>query len=315
MATPSTSPQDKQFFGGHMPCFLEFDGQMAGHLHDCEGGDQFGVVANERIGPERWEKKHIAQVMYRPIEMTFAPHLNKRIFEWVRDTMDGKFRRVTGSVIHTNYDYKEVSRLEFTEALFTEFELPLLDASAKDAAHLKLKLFPETTKRIGGAVKGVINAPKTKAKMFLPSNFRFEIKGPANIGAACKYVSRIEPITVTQQVAQDISGQDRDYLSAPEAMRISDLVITVAESHAEPFYKWHEDFVVEGNNAPENEVTATLDYVTPDLKGTILSLELKGVGIHSIKRQRPKEGADAVRKIQVEMYCEEIKFTKIPEDK
>ena len=37
-------------------------------------------------------------------------------------------------------------------------------------------------------------------------------------------------------------------------------------------YKWHEDFVIKGNNGEDKEKGGTLEYLTADLKDVLFTL-------------------------------------------
>ena len=49
----------------------------------------------------------------------------------------------------------------------------------------------------------------------------------------------------------------RDYQKEPAQHRVSRTSSSrFAESHADEFYEWHEDFVIKGNNDQDKEKTA-----------------------------------------------------------
>ena len=93
------------------------------------------------------------------------------------------------------------------------------------------------------------------------------------------------------------------------------LVIHLAESHADEFYRWHEDFVIKGNNGDENEKGGTLEYLTPNLQEVLFTLHFDHLGVFKIAPDKMSaqsmdkpDAAEPIRRLKVEMYCEDIKF-------
>ena len=145
-------------------------------------------------------KKHIGQVKYDPVEVTFGFGMAHDIYEWIEASWKQNYSRKDGSIVVTDPSLQAVSTREFYHALITELTIPDLDASSKDAAHLTLKFAPEFTR--DAKASGPVTAPKAPAqKQFVASNFSFELDGLP--GAR---VSRIDSFTVRQPVVSDDVG-------------------------------------------------------------------------------------------------------------
>ena len=84
------------------------------------------------------------------------------------------------------------------------------------------------------------------------------------------------------------------------------LAVTLPDSSAESFQKWLEDFVIKGNSGPGSERNGTLEYLFLDLHGVHLRLGFRTLGI--FKLASLPTGAEDVRGVRAEMYCEEISF-------
>jgi hypothetical protein len=130
-------------------------------------------------------------------------------------------------------------------------------------------------------------------KKWLASNFRLTIDG-----LDCSFVNKLDALVIKQEVA----GKE------PTNIEFPNLVFTVAESHAESIYQWHEDFVIKGNNGQENEKTGTLEYLTPNLSTALFTLDFHGLGIFKATPDKVEAGGEQVRRVKVEMYCEEMAF-------
>jgi hypothetical protein len=72
-----------------------------------------------------------------------------------------------------------------------------------------------------------------KQKNWQTSHVRLSIEGCED---ACKSVSRIGAFSIKQQVLEYPLGVMRDYVKESGNLEIPNLVITLAESHADKFY-------------------------------------------------------------------------------
>jgi phage tail-like protein len=256
-------------------------------------------VVVEKIGADHIAHKHIAGVKYEDISLTTGADLPPVLFDWMRSTAAGTLPRKNGAVVTADYDDKEVSRLNFFNAVVTEIGLPPLDAASNDAARLTLKITSEYTRmvaRSGASVRGEALG-KGEQKRWLPSNFKLTIEG-----LDCTRVNKIEAITNKHAMVTDRVGELRDYETGPAELEVPNLVVTLAESHADSFYKWHEDFVTQGNSGPAHERNGQLDYLDSSLR-RLFSVRLENLGIFRLTPEKVEAGTEYVRRIRAEMYC------------
>jgi hypothetical protein len=197
----------------------------------------------------------------------------------------------------------ERRRVAFSNALLTEVAFPALDAASKDAAQISAKLTPEFTQRssASGAKLGG-SLTKVTQKQWRRSNFRLTIDG-----LDCTRVSRIEPLIVRQPLVDSPVGEARTYGPEPSALDIGDLVVTLAESHAQDWYAWHDNFLLKGNNSPPFEKTGKLQFLASNLKDVLFELAFKGLGIHGLTTEGQQQ-ADGIPRLRASMYCEELAF-------
>jgi phage tail-like protein len=288
---------------------FEFDGHQGGWLHSAEGGGATADVVTEKLGVDHHHRKHIGGVKYEDISVAMGTGMSKGVYEWIKASFDHNYARKNGAVITCNYNYKEMSRLTFNNALITEIAMPALDAASKDAAKVTLKLSPEytrVTQSLGGGPSVAGGKYKTDPKVqkkWLPANFKLEIDG-----LDCTRVSKVEAITLKQKVVQNAVGEMRDYEMEPAYLEIPNLVVTLAESHSEAWAKWHEDFVIKGNNGDDAEKGGRLTFLTPNLKEELFTLTFSHLGIFKITADKVESGAEGIRRLKAEMYCEEMKF-------
>jgi phage tail-like protein len=283
---------------------IELGGILAGWVQSVEGGHATSDVVNEKVGPDHIIHKHIAGVKYEDITVTCGTGMTKDFYNWIKASFDHNYLRKDGAIITANYNYKEYSRMTFYHALITEIGFPALDAASKDAAKMTIKIAPEYTRITqpgGGKTLGAVKAQVQKK--WLPANFRLKVTG-----LDCTRVNKIDAIVVKQKIIDNAVGELRDYEREPAHLEIPNLVVTLAESHADDWYKWHEDFVIKGNNGDDMEKGGTLEFLTPDLKEALFTITLKHMGIFKLAPEKVEAGTEAIRRVKAELYVEDMAF-------
>lgn len=279
---------------------IDLDGIFGGFLYSVEGGHATADVVVEELGPDNVQRKHLGNVKYEDISFQCGAAMSKDFFEWIRSSFDHKVSPRDGSIITTDANLREISRLSFRDALITEIGFPALDASSKDVAKFTVKLSAESTQLTfgkGPALSGAV----AKQKAWLTSNFKITIDG-----LDTSRVNAVESLVVRRVVVQNQGGGDFQE-PAESYLEVPNLVITFPESRASDFYKWHEDFVIKGNNGQEEERFGTLNFLSPNLKDSLFTLGFGHLGIFKLG-EAPGNGPDQVRRLRAEMYCEEMKF-------
>jgi phage tail-like protein len=281
---------------------LELDGVLAGWLQSVKGGDARGDVIVENLGGVgSYPKKHLAQLSYAEIEMTLALPVSAALADWIEATLAGSLDRREGAIIALDAQYKEMWRREFTSALITEVRFPALDGASKDSAFLTVKIQPEYTTRAKGS--GVKVGSTTALKKWLRSNFRLTM-GDLD----CSRVTKIDSLTIKRQMLEDDLGASRGFAKQPGNFEVSDLVVTVAEAHAQDFLDWHEDFLIQGNCSDGDELKGKIEFLAPDLTNVLGTIELSNVGIFGLSDDATSVNADSIRRIKVELYVEKVRF-------
>jgi len=285
---------------------IEVDGMAGGWLHNAEGGNATADVVTEKLGVDHWAKKHIANVKYEPIKMTFGTGMSKGFYNWIKESFDHKYGRRNGAIIGADYNHKEHSRLTFQNALIAEIGLPALDAASKDAAKMSLTIDPEitrlTTTTGGPNIQGSLNSQIQK--QWLPANFRLKIDG---LEESCTKVNKVEAITLKQKNVPHEVGEERDYQKEPANMEVPNLVITMPESHAKPVYDYHEDFVIKGNCFDSAEKNGSLTFLSTNFQELFI-VTFKHLGIFKITQDKVESHAESIRRVKAEFYCEEMTF-------
>jgi phage tail-like protein len=297
-------PSTQRAYAGAM-YGLELDGVRAGSIRSATGGSASSDVVEEKVGADHVVKKHLAGVKYDDIVVDCGTAMSKSFYSWISDTFDFKSARKDGSVVTTDYNLNEVSRLNFFHALIREVAFPALDASSKDAAKLTVKFAPEYTRfvKASGKASPMEKVDSSVQKKWLPSNFRLKIDG-----VDCTYVNKIDALVFEQKLVDNAVGELRDYEKQPAYLEIPDLIVTVAESHAGDFVAWHQDFVINGNNGDAHEKNGTLDFLAPNLKDILFTIGFSHLGIFKLAAAPSQAGSESIRRLTASMYCEQMSF-------
>jgi hypothetical protein len=270
---------------------LELDGITAGFVASGEGGDASAVVVREAPGETCLSRKHLGPLKFEDISIACGTGMSAAFYEWLQATCRCDAARKSGAIVAGDFNYKEIARRDFKDALITEIGMPKLDASSKDPALMTVKFAPETTQRqkpSGETLKACGSG--AAQKKWLAANFRFSVDG-----LDCKKVNRVEGFTLTQTAAQGEHPR----------LEVPDLVVTLPEADAESFFAWHEDFVINGNAV---ERDGTLEYLAPNLGQTLFTIQFENLGIFSLAPEKGQSNSDSIRRVTAEMYCEAIGF-------
>jgi hypothetical protein len=286
--------------------WLEFAGALAGHMLNASGGTPFAEVIEERFGPDRIVRKHITNLHYNDIKVSFGPNTNKRLLEWIEGSVKGKLAkdqiRQNGALLRFDFNQKEVARLEFQNAIFTELTIPAVDASSKQHVLFELAMTPESTKRVPPKETKLPQQP-SKRDSYLAAHFKIDIPP---FTEECSRVTKVDAITIKQKVARDRLAEEREHAVEPGSLEYSHLAISLPESRADRFYKWFEDFVIKGNNGQDMEKNGKLEFLSQDLKKVLFTLNLNYMGIFKIEPVREDE--PELRRVKVEMYVQELEL-------
>lgn len=282
---------------------LELDGVAMGSIKSFDGGGISTDVINEALTNSYFVKKHIGAPKYEEINITFTANMEPDFYKWIQDTLAGQYSRKSGSIVVLDYNYNIVRRYDFTDAIISEISFPEMNAGSEEKVLMSVKLKPELVKlntSSQGAKYSAKNSNKNSNEMeknLLTSDFRFSIDG-----LSTNHVQKIDAITIKMSAVEENIGELRDYQVEPGRLSIPNLAVTVAESDAQSFVNWHDDFVVKGQNDESKEKTGTLEYLSQNKKDIKFKLTFKHVGIFSLTREKD------VNSLKAGLYVEEIVF-------
>jgi hypothetical protein len=279
---------------------LEIDGQFAGWIESVEGGGASGNAGagQRRGGGERFESMRV----------NCGAGMSRNFYDWIQATFERRFTRKSGMVIVCDYDGREKTRMEWSNAAITEVGFPACDAASKDPATMSITFSPETIREQtipggGRAYPAVNRSGQGMQKKWLPSNFRLQITG---LEAACTRVNKIEAIVVRQGASGGYQA-----LGGAGGLQGSNLVVTLPEVDAAAFSKWHEGFV-KGSAGRESEKNGTLTYLAPDLRDALFTLTFRGLAISRVTWGKIQSGGENIPRATAEMIYQGLGFAHGP---
>src|SRR5215472_6790060 len=296
-ATEAYGVVERSFSGGSYGLLL--DGAFAGYLTGFSGGNIVGeVVKVQPVGADRVQRKHLGNSHAEPLTIECGFPMAKSLLEWIKSSIEpgAKAPLKNGAIVEFDGARKEMGRRNFFNAAITEVEFPSCDASSKDPARLTVTFQPEAVTLAAGSG----GTPGQMAPgRWMRQNFNLKIQG---LEQALTRTSQIDAVVVKLTGA---GGSDiREPSKGPSVIDAANLNITVADTMIGQIYQWHQEFVIKRTGKPRPGI---LDYLTPDMKSVILSLNFSNLGIIKVAPEAlPAGTASAVRRSRVEMYCEGV---------
>lgn len=285
---------------------LEIQRSVAGWLHTAEGGQASTEVVQERLSGGYPVRKHPGNVKFDDITVTCGTGMSRQFYDWLKGSINYSHERKEGSIVSADYDFKEVNRMDFEQGLITEIGFPGLDAASKEPCKMTVKIAPErTSMQFSGRSRSLLpnNIDAQKQKLWLPSFFRLKIDG-----MKAERASKIDALVIKQKVVENSIGEELVFEKEPSQIDFPNLVITVPEVDAQPWYDWHKSFVIDGKSDPGQEKTGSLEYLAADRKTVLFTLSFYQLGIIKFQPDKLESGADKLRYVKIEMYTERIDF-------
>ncbi len=305
----NTSTGTRGYIGSRFA--LEVEHVINGWLYSADGGGPTADVIIEKAGADLVARKHVGNVSYDDIVVECGLGMSQQFYKWITKTLKLDFTRLSGAIHTADVDGKIQKTIEFHHALISEITLPALDASSKSNAKMTLKMKPEYTRirPLAGTDKitpAAYPSDPTKAKLWLPSNFRLRIDG---LDEACARVTKIDALTIKQNSAPLDIGNFRESRLEPTSVTIPDLAVSLPESAAKQFFDWQESFLVKRENDEDHEKNGTLEFLSSDMKTVLLTVTLSHIGIYKVTATKADAAsAQALREIKVSMYVEEMQI-------
>ncbi len=301
-------PASRQYSASKFLVTLQ--GAEVGFALSVEGGETFADVIGTPA-PSGVVEKHIGQLRAAPIVLEVDTSPKAAFWDWIAAYLARTQTPTSGSIGFLDYNFVERSRLEWTDALMTEVAFPAADGSSRDSARLRVTIQPATTSIVAGSGSSSTGAFGSKSKRWLASNFRFTVSG---LDTPLRKTSSVASLVIRQPVTATPVGAGPAAAGglAAGTLEVPDVVFTIPASEGALIYDWFDDFVVQGNNSTADERDGSFAFVDESRKDDVIGIEMHNLGIFRISDQRVAQGASAIARIQVEMYCERMTLSPSP---
>jgi hypothetical protein len=298
---------------------VEINGNSLGFVKSIEGGGMYADVIEEAAAPNGATPKHLGAV--RCEDITLRVGLQENVVpDMVQALLSGKPQPMNCTLIDADFDYKIRTQTQFKNATLSEFTLPALDGSSKEAGYFTLKLTPESGTISGGSGQTYSAKVGAKQKAWMTSNFRIDIDG-----IPTTRVARIEPLTFRMPIAGGgggAGGVQREPVKQPGVLALPTLRLSVSQADAALWRAWFEQFVLKGNNGPANEKKGSITLLAPDMKTSLLTFNLYNIGIARLAEAPREANSEKIARFEADLYFERIEIagagneikTKPPED-
>jgi hypothetical protein len=295
-AGASAAAVPKTFTAGFFTVSL--DGGTPELVQAVEGGDLVGVVESTPVVGGVPNKRLAGDPVPELLSFRFPPG-SPTLATWIGSAFPPAVETRDGAVTYGNDKAQGVAERTFQDALVTRVVFPKLDAASKDPASILLLVQPAAT--IYGVGSAGVLPVNVKQKSSTLGNFRLAIDG-----LDTSQVAIIDALEVEQPLVAAGGGFE------PAGFAVSNLVVSLGAASSTSWFEWFEDFVVQGNNGDAFERDGRLEFLSPDLKTVVATLELQNLGIVSIGADRAdgwvtKKGAKAATgRVVAELYVENV---------
>jgi phage tail-like protein len=305
---PALSTEKKKRVFASARFYLEIDGTPVGVLNSVDGGALKSEPIGQQIGAEGLVTRYPGRQKFDEITITAGTSMAPAFWKWIKASIDNNYQRRNGAIVACDFDGYERARRTFSDALISEIQFPALDSTAKSPAFIQVKFQAEmmTYTNGGGGQKTSPETTLTKQKLWVPANFQVTLENMDK--ETTRYISKIDPVIIKQNIIQNPIGYEK--YSRLEVGRIEQpsLSMYVAETYAKPFYTWWDKFVAQMEHADSNETTGSIVCLASDCSTQLMTLSFAGLGITGITFDKHEGGAEAVRNIKIDMYCETMDF-------
>jgi hypothetical protein len=259
------------------------EGTQCGFLSSFSGGEATADVLREPRSTA-FVRKHLANVRYEPITISFGLGLARTVYEWIEEAWNDKPGPRQGSITAVGAS-GAVRTLEFEDAVIVETTLPRLDAGAKEVASIELTIAPTRTE--WRKASGPVASQAAKQKQWLAANFKLEIAG-----LDCSRVAKIDALPVPGSSPVDFPA----------------LRVTAAASSQQTWTDWRDEFVVKGLNDDTHEKSGSLVYLAPDVKTKLGTVKFSNLGIFRLGSASDEQPRSAIARFVAELYCEKMEL-------
>jgi phage tail-like protein len=289
------------YTGGRFALELD-DHQQVGWVTAVDGGHLKSTAITSMVGQDAWVTKYAGKATYEDVSITLGAAMSPQLWKWVRASIERRPERRNGALVAYDFNQRERSRRTFYDALISEIAFPALDATAKNAGTLTLKISPERVVYEPSSKNGPINQPgyankePIQQKKWLSNNFSFSLDRFK--GDEALHHAKIEAFTIKQNIIQNPVGNEKVARKEAGRLELPQLVVTLPENLADGWVKWFQTAVAEGDRMGQYTTGSIRFFGQPMKKDELMRFDLHVVSLVSLefdKWEAQKEGLEQVK--------------------
>jgi hypothetical protein len=282
---------------------LEVDGIAVGSLKTFSGLGAEGSIAQATSGPEVQTKKHMAGFRWTPGRAATGIAMGKALYAWIKTALGSVGSAHSGTFKTADFNGKVRATRSFSNALLTEFTVPNLDASNREAGIFDIAF--EAERVTWGPGSGETLAPAlVQQKTWVTSNFKITIGD-----LPCSRVAKVDAFTWRSPVAAGGVGLPRG-VSALQAGRASvpDLSLSISAADYPAWQAAAKKWFIDGACLEANEMRGRISLLGPTMKDSdeLGAIELYNVGFKRFDHEEAVSGSDQVARFTVVLYVERM---------
>jgi hypothetical protein len=284
---------------------LDIDNTRVAYLKKFDGLAMEADVGPHDHGALNMQTKQMTNYKYTPAKATIGLAMGKGMYTWIRDSFARNYATKDGAFIAGDFNYKATHRIDFYNALITSVGVPKLDGSSKEIGCFELEWEAENVIHSKANGEAITADYGVKQKAWLPSMFSFELSG---LEEACKRVATIDAFTWKQSVVADQIGSQRVFTKHPAKVTVPDLKVSFSAADSEAWRQWAQDWFIGGKCLATDHKHGVINFLSPDMKTVIGHIDLKQVGLKKFTDDPHEANAEKIKRVNVELYVEEMEF-------
>ncbi|HEY2866357.1 MAG TPA: phage tail protein [Pyrinomonadaceae bacterium] len=281
---------------------LELDGKPVGRIGSVAIGGLKADVVTQNSTHGGFADKRLTRQTLDSTSFSCGAGMSQVFYDWLSNAFNRSYARKNGAIVAIDSNRKEVSRMDFQNALIESIVLPKLDSASKGSASITVKFKPESVRYgKGGGDANVGSYASPHSRIWNTSTFALSING---LEKECAAITDISALGIGQGIAVHVAGEsDRPVFESTSSVYPS-IVINLPLSSVGGFDDWFKS-VATGQAASGK--TGTLKYLGPGSKTEFFSLEFSDLGISEKALDR---GADRTsdRPVTISLYYDSVTF-------
>lgn len=273
---------------------LAIDGVAVPGLKQFSGLGAEGVVVQNNSGPGGLPKKHMAGFKWTPGRGSTSIALGKGLYGWVKAALAaglagaGTAAARDGAFKSADANGKVQAGRAFSNAVLTEFSVPALDASSRDAGLFDFA-FEADRVSWSGATGEAIGPLGPVPKSWLKSNFKVSIGD-----LPCARVAQVDAFTWR--------------CAAAARATVPDLCLHISAVDYPAWQAAARKWFIDGGSLEANEMQGRISLLGATLKDSdeLGAIELYNVGFKRFDHEAATPGTEQVARFTVVLYVERM---------